>query len=152
MNRLAEEILRFLEASKQERVDAGTLAAQVRPHAVADEQPAAEMRRLVSQGLLREHDGRFSITEDGRLALRGPHELTLYTRPGCHLCDEAKAKIAPLLRTHRTSLREVNIDEDSVLRARYNEEVPVLFLGARKVAKFHVDVEQLERQLAAAGK
>jgi glutaredoxin len=78
--------------------------------------------------------------------------LTLYTRPGCHLCDEAKAKIAPLLRAHRASLREVNIDGDEILRARYNDEVPVLFLGARKVAKFHVDVEQLERQLSAAGK
>jgi len=151
MNRLAEEILRFLDASKQGPVDAGTLAAQVPARAAGDE-PANEIRWLVAQGLLRENAGRLSLTEDARLALRGPRELTLYTRPGCHLCDEAKAKIAPLLRAHRATLREVNIDEDPILRTRYNEEVPVLFLGARKVAKFHVDAEQLGRQLADAGK
>ncbi len=151
MSRLAEEILRLFNASKQSPLDAGTIAAQVRQHAASDEQPAAEIRRLITQGLLREDGGKFSLTEAGRLSLCGPRELTLYTRPGCHLCDEAKAKIAPLLRTHRASLREVNIDNDPILRARYNEEVPVLFLGARKVAKFHVDVEQLKRQLENAG-
>jgi glutaredoxin len=151
MNRLAEEILRFLDASKQGPVDAATLAAQVSARAAGDE-PASEIRWLVAQGLLKERAGRLSLTEDARLAMRGPRELTLYTRPGCHLCDEAKTKIVPLLQAHRASLREVNIDEDPILRTRYNEEVPVLFLGARKVAKFHVDVEQLARLLTEARK
>lgn len=74
--------------------------------------------------------------------------LTLYSRPGCHLCDEMKRQIAPLVRRYGATLREVNIDEDPALRARYNEEVPVLFVGDRKAAKYHVDLEQLERQLA----
>jgi glutaredoxin len=76
--------------------------------------------------------------------------VTLYSRPGCHLCNEAKAQIAPLLRRAGARLREVNIDDDEVLRERYNVDVPVLFLGARKVAKHRVDLEQFQRQLAEA--
>ena len=88
--------------------------------------------------------------EDARLAALGPREATLYSRPGCHLCEEAKAAIAPLLREFGATLREVNIDEDAVLRDRYGWDVPVIFLGARKVAKHRIDVEQLRRQLRDA--
>ena len=88
--------------------------------------------------------------EDARIAAAGPRDLTLYSRPGCHLCDEMKKQIAPLVAKFRAHLREVNIDDDPILRARYNEEVPVLFLGSRKVAKYAVDIEQLRKQLARA--
>jgi glutaredoxin len=85
--------------------------------------------------------------EDAILAAAGPLDVTLYTRPGCHLCDEAKSLIAPLLRQSGARLREVNIDADPVLRARYDLDVPVIFLGPRKVAKHRVDREQFRRQL-----
>lgn len=75
-------------------------------------------------------------------------DLTLYTRAGCHLCEEMKREIAPLLRRYGATLREIDIDADPELRARYNEEVPVLFVGERKAAKYHVDLQQLERQLS----
>lgn len=89
--------------------------------------------------------------EDARLAAAGPCDVTLYTRPGCHLCEEAKAAIAPLLHEFGASVREVNIDEDPVLRERYGWDVPVIFLGTRKVAKHRLDVEQFRRQLCDAG-
>jgi glutaredoxin len=85
--------------------------------------------------------------EDARLAAAGPREVTLYTRPGCHLCEEAKAAIAPLLREFGASLCEVNIDNDAVLEERYGWDIPVIFIGARKAAKHRVDVEQFRRQL-----
>jgi glutaredoxin len=88
--------------------------------------------------------------EDKLLAAAGPLEVTLYTRPGCHLCEEAKAQIAPLLKKAGARLREVNIDADPVLRARYDYDVPVIFLGARKVAKHRVDLGQFQRQLDEA--
>ena len=88
--------------------------------------------------------------EDERLARAGPRDVTLYTRPGCHLCEEAKAAIAPLLREFGASLREVNIDEDPVLRERYGSDVPVIYLGAHKAAKHRVDVAQFRRQLRDA--
>ncbi|HVS89516.1 MAG TPA: glutaredoxin family protein [Candidatus Acidoferrum sp.] len=89
--------------------------------------------------------------EDARLAAAGPCDVTLYTRPGCHLCEEAKAAIAPLLREFGANLREVNIDDDAVLRKRYGWDVPVIFLGVHKVAKHRVNVEQFRRQLRDAG-
>jgi glutaredoxin len=89
--------------------------------------------------------------EDARLAAAGALDVTLYTRPGCHLCEEAKVEMAPLLAEFGARLREVNIDEDAVLRERYGLDVPVIFLGARKVAKHRVDGKQLRRRLEEAG-
>lgn len=89
--------------------------------------------------------------ENARLAARGPRDVTLYSRPGCHLCEEAKAAIAPLLREFGAVLREVNIDEDAILKKRYGWDIPVIFIGARKAAKHRVDVAQFRRQLQEAG-
>jgi len=47
-------------------------------------------------------------------------------------------------------LLEVNIDADPALRDLYSNDVPVIFLGARKIAKHRVDLAQLRRQLADA--
>ena len=85
--------------------------------------------------------------EDARLAAAGPREVALYTRPGCHLCEEAKAAIGPLLREFGAALREINIENDPVLEERYGWEIPVVFIGPRKAAKHRVDVEQFRRQL-----
>src|SRR5260370_37954158 len=89
--------------------------------------------------------------EDARLAASGPRDVTLYTRPGCHLCDEAKSAIVPLLREFGAALREINIDTDPVLRERYGWDVPVIFIGSHKAAKHRLDLEQLRRQPQDAG-
>ncbi len=88
--------------------------------------------------------------EDARLAACGPRDVTLYTRPGCHLCEQAKAAIAPLLREFGAVLREVNIDEDPVLQERFGGDVPVIFIAMRKAAKHRVDLAQFRRQLTEA--
>jgi glutaredoxin len=77
-------------------------------------------------------------------------EVTLYTRKGCHLCDEAKAQMTPLLREFGARLHEVDIDADASLRALYDVEVPVIFVGERKVAKHRLDLAQFRRQLERA--
>jgi glutaredoxin len=74
----------------------------------------------------------------------------MYTRPGCHLCEEAKAALVPILREFGAALREVNVDEDAVLKERYGEDVPVIFIGPRKAAKHHLDLKQFRRQLQDA--
>jgi glutaredoxin len=88
--------------------------------------------------------------ENSRIAASGPREVTLYTRPGCHLCDNAKSAITPLLQEFGARLREVNIEEDPVLRERYGWEIPVIFIGPHKAAKHHVDLAQFRRQLEEA--
>jgi len=89
--------------------------------------------------------------EDERLWAGGARVVTLYTRPGCHLCEEAKALVTPMLGEFGATLREVNIDEDAVLRERYGLDIPVIFIGARKAAKHRVDAVKFRRQLQDAG-
>jgi glutaredoxin len=89
--------------------------------------------------------------EDARLAACGPRDVTLYSRPGCHLCEEAKAAIAPLLREFGAVLREVNIDEDAILKERHGSDIPVIFIGAHKAAKHRVDLTRFRKQLKEAG-
>jgi glutaredoxin len=109
--------------------------------------------QLVDRGWLRatEEPDTYARTEDGRLQLAAPRDVTIYSRPGCHLCEEAKAQIAPLLKEFSARLTEINIDEDPELLARYDYDVPVIFLGARKAAKHRVDPAQFQRQLRDAG-
>ena len=90
------------------------------------------------------------MPEDVRLAGRGPRDVTLYTRPGCHLCEEAKSAIAPLLREFGAVLHEVNVDEDAVLRERHGFDVPVIYIGAHKAAKHRVELAQFRQQLQQA--
>jgi len=88
--------------------------------------------------------------EDAKLAACGPRDVTLYSRPGCHLCEEAKAAIGPLLKEFGAALREVNVDDDTILKERYGWDIPVIFIGAHKAAKHRVDVAQFRRQLEQA--
>jgi glutaredoxin len=67
--------------------------------------------------------------------------VTLYTREGCHLCDEAKA----------TMLREIDIDDDADLRAMYNDSVPVIFVGANFFSRYRIDAQKFAKVLQAAG-
>jgi glutaredoxin len=116
----------------------------------------AEVRNAVAQLLARgwlrptETPDTYARTEDGRLRLAGPRDVTIYSRPGCHLCEEAKTQIAPLLAEFDASLTEIDIDRDPELRARYDYDVPVIFLGSRKAAKHRVDLIQFRRQLIEA--
>src|SRR6202158_335704 len=88
--------------------------------------------------------------EDERLRGYQTRVVTLYTRPGCHLCEEAKALIEPMLSEFGATLREVNIDDDAVLRHRYGTDIPVIFIGAHKAAKHRVDPVKFRRQLRDA--
>src|SRR6266705_2238707 len=110
---------------------------------------AIAVAHLVERGWLRatEKPDCYARTEGGRLQLAGPRDVTIYSRPGCHLCEEAKMQLAPLLKEFGARLTEINIDEDVELRARYDYDVPVIFLGARKAAKHRVDLAQFRRQL-----
>jgi len=91
-----------------------------------------------------------TASESACLAGSGPLQVTLYTRPGCHLCDDAKAAIAPLLQEFHAPLREVNIDLDAELAQKYGWDIPVIFIGRHKAAKHRVDLAQFRRQLQEA--
>lgn len=74
--------------------------------------------------------------------------LTLYSRPGCHLCDEMKAVVARVAQTVPLSLDEVDISTDPELEARYGLEIPVLLVEGSKAAKYRITEEALRQVLA----
>lgn len=79
--------------------------------------------------------------------------LTLYSRPGCHLCDEMKATVQRVVRGTATTVTvsEVDISGDPELEQRYGLEIPVLLADGRKVAKYRVTERELTRVLEGLG-
>jgi glutaredoxin len=73
--------------------------------------------------------------------------ITLFGKPGCHLCDEARAEIESVRRRRAFELREVDVSLDPVLHARYGERIPVLVVGGEEAFEYHVDAGELERLL-----
>lgn len=74
-------------------------------------------------------------------------EVTIYTRAGCHLCDEAKTAIAPLLNEFGATVREIDIEGDATLIQRFGCDIPVIYIGRKKAAKYRVNLQQFRRQL-----
>jgi len=79
--------------------------------------------------------------------------LRLYTRPGCHLCDDMKAQIQRVARATNTpiALEEVDISTDANLETRYGLEIPVLVVNGKKAAKYRINEDALARILRAGG-
>ena len=75
--------------------------------------------------------------------------LTLYSKPGCHLCDEMKAIVDNTVRISpvSVSIEQIDISGDPDLEARYGLEIPVLLIDGRKVAKYRLTERQLRRLL-----
>ena len=76
-----------------------------------------------------------------------PIRVEIYTRPGCHLCDEAKTVINRFRSRYAMELSVVDIDRDPELVAAYGEEIPVVFIDGVKSFKYTVDEKELERKL-----
>ncbi len=76
-----------------------------------------------------------------------PLALAIYSRPGCHLCDEMKAVVTPLAARYGASLEEIDISSDPALEAQYGCEIPVLFINGRKAFKYRVAERELRRRL-----
>jgi glutaredoxin len=77
------------------------------------------------------------------------HEVVVYSRAGCHLCEDVKNVLRKLERRADFRWREVDIDADPALRAEYNEEVPVVFIDGRKAFKYRMDEREFLRVLNA---
>jgi glutaredoxin len=77
--------------------------------------------------------------------------LTLFTRDGCHLCDEALEALERVRQTLPFSLEVVDLDREAppAKRSMYDWEIPVIELDGRKIMKYRVDEARLVRLLTA---
>ena len=73
--------------------------------------------------------------------------VTIYSRPGCRLCDEAKANIIAAGCDDLFSLEEINIDDDEQLQERYRHEIPVVLINGIKAFKYKVDAAEFRKKL-----
>jgi glutaredoxin len=69
--------------------------------------------------------------------------ITLVTRPGCHLCDDAKAALERM----GEPWTEVNVDDDDELCREYSDRVPVILLDGKEHGYWRVEEERLRRDL-----
>ena len=73
--------------------------------------------------------------------------VRLYTRPGCHLCEEAKREILAASCADEYELEEVNIDDDPQLKQLYGSEIPVITINGHKAFKYRLTADEFKRKL-----
>jgi len=75
--------------------------------------------------------------------------FTLYSRPGCHLCDEMKIVVRRVVESARApiALEEIDITADPDLEARYGIDIPVLLVDGKKAAKYRIGEMELRRMV-----
>ena len=73
--------------------------------------------------------------------------VTLYSRPGCHLCDAAREVVARVCADLGEEYAEISIDDDPALADRFGEEIPVTFVDGRQHDFWRVDETRLRAAL-----
>jgi glutaredoxin len=77
--------------------------------------------------------------------------VTLYGRPGCHLCEEALEALRRVQRNAPFTLHQINIETDDELHKRYLERIPVITLDGEHLFDFEVDEQALEQRVLYRG-
>ena len=77
--------------------------------------------------------------------------LTIYSKPGCHLCDEMKSLVHRVILRHthpgQVAVDEIDISRERALMDQYGLEIPVLLIDGKKVAKYRISEATLTRML-----
>jgi glutaredoxin len=77
--------------------------------------------------------------------------VILYGKPGCHLCDDARATIERVRAEQPFELVEVDVSLDPRLQRRYGERIPVLELDGEELFELFVDRDALSKRLGRVG-
>jgi hypothetical protein len=73
--------------------------------------------------------------------------VTLYGKPGCHLCDDARGVVQAARSRRPFELREVDVSLDPTLQREYGERIPVVAVDGREAFEHFVDPRELTRLL-----
>jgi glutaredoxin len=77
-------------------------------------------------------------------------QVRLYTRPGCHLCEEARAAMLAAGCEGEYEFAEINIDEDPALQASYALKIPVITINGREAFVYRLSPAEFKEQIRAA--
>ena len=75
--------------------------------------------------------------------------VVLYSKPGCHLCEEMKAEMSKAGCADLYSLEEINIESDAALLARYRSEIPVLWINGVEAFRHRLLAEEFKARVTA---
>lgn len=81
--------------------------------------------------------------------MSGDHQVIVYSRKGCHLCEIVKESLTKLSRHAKFQWSDVDVDSTPELRRQYSDEVPVVFINGRKAFKYRMDEREFLRKLQA---
>jgi glutaredoxin len=73
--------------------------------------------------------------------------VTLYGKPGCCLCDEAREAVRAVRLDREFELQEVDVSLDPALHSRYGERIPVVEIDGEEAFELHLDVGLLRQRL-----
>ncbi|MGE5325536.1 MAG: glutaredoxin family protein [Deltaproteobacteria bacterium] len=76
-------------------------------------------------------------------------EVVVYSKPGCHLCDEVKAQLARLRASFNFEEREINILDDPRSFEVFKDDIPVVFINGKKAFKYRLDEKEFARRMEA---
>jgi glutaredoxin len=74
--------------------------------------------------------------------------VIIYTRPGCHLCEEAKSQILAARCADLYELEEINIETDPALVERYGVKIPVITINGVEAFKYNLTSAKFREALA----
>ena len=78
--------------------------------------------------------------------------VTLYSRPGCHLCEVVKEQLETIRREMDFHIEERNIDEEASLRERYNDDIPVVAVNGQDVFQHRIHIGKLREMLRSGSR
>ena len=76
-------------------------------------------------------------------------EVVIYSKPGCHLCEEMKTEIARANCSDLYLLKEINIETDPLLREQYKDDIPVLKIDGVETFRHRLLAEHFREKIIA---
>jgi glutaredoxin len=76
--------------------------------------------------------------------------VIIYSRPGCHLCEEAKQAIESAQCANEYTLEEINIESEAALLVRYRFDIPVITIDGQEAFRHRLTADEFRRRLAEA--
>jgi len=74
-------------------------------------------------------------------------QVIIYSRPGCHLCDEAKSAMAAARCPDEYTLAEINIESDPELLRRYQYDIPVVTIDGVEAFRHRLTAQDFRQRL-----
>jgi glutaredoxin len=80
------------------------------------------------------------------LNIRNRMIVTLYSRPGCHLCEELRAELDEMQPELGFKIEEIDITHDAALFERYRYEIPVLLMNGEEIGRGRIDIAMVRER------